>query len=347
MNNPLITICLLTHNSERFLEKTLKSVLGQTYDNFEILVSDNYSTDKTEQIIRSFQKKNNNIIFRKNIPNIKLGKVYDGCYDNCNGCLSSGLIKGKFVCFFHSDDIYEKTIVEKEVKFLMENPGAGAIFTLGNIIDRNEKVLGKFKLPRDLRDKNIHNFMEIFRAILKYGNMFLITPTFMARKEIFKKTGVFNWEDFITSGDLEMWLRIAEKYPIGILSENLINYRLGGGGKKYHNLRTEKADFFKVMDYFLQTKKYASKIDKKNIRQYEYQKYFDDTLRAMNFLKKNQINEAKKIINEPFSWEFFRAYLENMTMLRTKILTLRIILFFGINLGLGRYLGKILYKLRY
>ena len=85
-------------------------------------------------------------------------------------------------------------------------------------------------------------------------------------------------------------------------------------------------------------------MDQKHLRQYAYQKNFDDTLRAMNFLIKGEIKEARNMINASFSFDFFRGFFENINLLRTKVLILKIILFLGINLGLGKYLGKILYR---
>ncbi len=343
--NSLLTICVLAYNSEKTIKKTLESVLAQTYPNFEILVSDNGSSDNTEKIVESFKKEYSNITVRKNIPNIKPGKFYDGCYDNCNGCLRSGLINGEFISFWHSDDIYEKTIATKQVEFLINNLGVGAVFTLGNIINSDDKVINKFRLPRELNEKNIHNFTEIFKAILRHGNTFLITPTFMVRSEIFKKVGLFHDDGlFGTSGDLEMWLRILETYPIGILQENLIRYRTGGGGKQHNRLRTQKADFLKVMDYYLTDKNFIDGIRKNDLQQYHYQIDFDNTLRAMNFLIQGHVQEAKKIINASLWREHLMAFFENMNILRTKVLILKIILYIGINLGLGKYLGKILYR---
>ena len=346
--NSLLTICVLAYNSEKTIKKTLESVLAQTYPNFEILVSDNGSSDNTEKIVESFKKEYSKITIRKNIPNIKPGKFYDGCYDNCNGCLRSGLINGEFISFWHSDDIYEKTIATKQVEFLINNPKVGAVFTLGNIINSDDKIINKFRLPRELKrlsEKNIYNFTEIFKAILMHGNTFLITPTFMVRSEVLKKVGLFHDDGlFGTSGDLEMWLRILETYPIGILQENLIRYRTGGGGKQHNRLRTQKADFLKVMDYYLTNKKFSGGIRENDLQQYYYQIDFDNTLRAMNFLIKGQESEAKNIINHSFSFKIFQAFFENMNILRVKVLALKIILFIGINLGLGRYLGKILYR---
>lgn len=324
---PLLTICLLTHNSEKFLEKSLKSILGQTYPNIETVVSDNQSKDRTEQITKLFQSQTSKIIFRNNALDIKPGKFYDGCYSNCNGCLNSGLIKGEFVSFWHQDDIYEKDIAQKEAEFLASNPDVGAVFTLGNIINENGKIIGEYKLPKELRSKKIYGFADVFKAILKHGNTFLITPTFMARKNVLDKIGMFDYENaFKTSADLEMWLRIAKSYPIAILEEKLINWRVGGGGKKYYNSRMERSDFFTVVDYYLEKTKKSLGINDQLLRQYKFQKYIDDTLLAMNFLIKRDFIKAKEIINRPASFNILKALLENFRLLRLKILTLRLVL---------------------
>jgi len=65
----------------------------------------------------------------------------------------------------------------------------------------------------------------------------------------------------------------------------------------------------------------------------------------MNLLIKGDVQEAKKLINSSFSFDFFITSAENTDILKIKILVLKFVLFFGINLGLGKYLGKILYKL--
>jgi len=342
MKYALATVCLLTHNSEKFLGKSLESLLNQDYPNLEIIVSDNFSNDKTEKIIRLFQKENH-IIFRKNIPNIKPSKIYDGCYDNCNGCIKSNLIKGEFVGFFHSDDIYEKEIVKKEVEFLINNPPAGAVFTLGKIINKKDQVIGRFKLPKELKKKTIYNFEDIFKALLIHGNNFLWTPTFMARKEIFEKVGFFEEDNFSRSRDLDMWLRILKKYPIGILDQELIKWRTGGGGVKYQYLCTERADFFNVMDYYIKPLKF----EKKFIRQYEYQKRFDNTLRAMNYLIKGEKTKAKNLLKQPFAFSIFLSICQNINIKKIKGFLLRNLLWLGISLNLNKPLAKMLIKLRY
>ena len=184
--DPLVTICFITHNSEPFLEKALTSVAKQDYDNFKILVSDNESTDNTKKIIDSYKTKYQNIVLRENTPDIKPGKFYDGCYDNCNGCINSGLIEGEYVGFYHSDDIYEKEIVKKEAEFLVSHPEVGAVFTLGNIINENDKFIRKYRLPKELSDKAMLTFEDLFPVLLKHGNTYKIKNK-MIRLELWTK----------------------------------------------------------------------------------------------------------------------------------------------------------------
>ena len=343
MKPPLLTICLLCHNSEKYIEKTLESLLSQTYPNFEILVSDNQSVDRTLEIVKDFQKRDSRIVLRKNALDIKPDRFYDGCYSNCNGCINSDLIRGEFVSFCHSDDTYEKDIAKEEIEFLTKNPGAGAVFTRVNIIDKNSTVIGASKFPKELWGKDVYSFIEIFKSLLKHGNNFIITPTFMTRKNVLDDVGLFSYEKtFKTSADLEMWLRIAEKYPIGILNKKLASYRTNGEGRAQHHLRKERADFFATMDYYLEKTKTRIKIEDAILRQYECQKYFDDTLLAMNFLIKNDLQSVKKLINKKLPLSVLVAIFENITLLRIKVFSLRLIMLLCVNIGLGGPLGRLL-----
>ncbi|MBX4201230.1 glycosyltransferase [Candidatus Parcubacteria bacterium] len=353
---PLATMFFLAYNCGKYLEDTIQPILHQTYPNVDVIISDNQSTDNTAEVAKALEKKYPRVMYRKNVTDIKTdeftdigaksaGKKYDICLNHCNGCLRSGMATGEFVMFCHQDDVYEKNIIEKQVGFLLEHPEAAAVFTMGNIIGKNGEKIGENKLPGGLRNKQIFHFAEVFQAILNHGNMFLLTPTFMARTSTFEKLGLFDDHGpFGGSDDLEMWLRILEHAPVGILQENLINRRVGGRAKKYNTLRTEKADFFKLMDYYLDEKGYAKSMDEKSLRQYAYQKDFDNTLRGMNFLIQGDIGAAKKIISNPFPSNYLRAFIENPTRMRIKVLALKCILWTGINLGPGKILGGILHK---
>jgi glycosyltransferase involved in cell wall biosynthesis len=172
---PLVTIFLLTNNGEKTVEKSLYSLINQTYPNLEIIVSDNYSSDKTPEIIKSLQDKNKdkdkNIIYKRNDPPAIKDDNYIGCYANYNSCINSNLIRAEFVSFCHDDDIYEKNFIEKEIDFLISHPDAGGVFTMANIIDENDKLIGQRKLPKKFRGRNLYVFSDIFNEFLNNGNV--------------------------------------------------------------------------------------------------------------------------------------------------------------------------------
>jgi glycosyltransferase involved in cell wall biosynthesis len=328
----LVTVCVPTYNSGRFLKKTLNSIINQNYPNFEVIVSDNASTDDTERIAKSFGSK---VQFRRNPTNI-------GTCGNCNECLK--VTKSEFVAFYHSDDIYEPNIVSKEVGFLQTHPKVGAVFSLNVLINKNGRVVGKTRLPRELKARNIYNFNEIYNALLKNGNSFLPTPTFMARRTVYDDVGLFNEKDFGASADLEMWLRILEEYSIGILNEKLMKYRIGSLSSLLDwNKRTKRADFFSVMDYFAKSPALTVKIEKRFWKKYEYYKKLDNVLLVKNLLKKGEINKARNLLNKTLSVNFIINSFEKLNGLKQLIVA--IILVFGINIGFGKYFGNILKRI--
>lgn len=358
MENPLVTICFVTYGWADKLEKSIQPLLDQSYQNIQLIICDDNSPDNTQEVIGRIQQKYPNVTSRKNIREASIGfqdvsvkipggantKTFDILFDHCNSIIKSGIIKGEFVIFCHQDDLYDTSIIQKQVAFLLANPNVPGVFTRGDVINQDDKVIKEYPFAKELEGKTIFTFKEIFGALLSHGN-FLITPSLMMRTDIFEKVGLFDDRGpFGGSDDLEMWLRILEKYPIGILQEKLIKWRTDGRGKKYNKLRTDKADFFKLMDYYLYDKKYAAAASARQLRQYEFQKDFDNTLCAMNFLIKGEIPKARKLINSSFKLPHFQALLENPTLLRAKVTVLKIILFAGINLGFGEQLAKVLHR---
>lgn len=333
-SNPLVSVCIPTYNSARYLRKSLESIINQTYDNLEMIVSDNASIDNTEEIVKSFGSK---VQFRKNPINI-------GCYNNYNECLQ--VVGGEFAAFYHSDDIYEPDIVKKEVEFLQDHPKVGAVFALDSRINENNRLVSKTNLPKELKNKNVYNFNEIYKGLLKNGNFFLRTPTFMVRMSIYDSIGLFNEKDFGTSADLEMWLRILEKYPIGILHERLMKHRISrsSGTASYSNKRTERAHFFLVMDHFSKSSALTIKIEEKFWKRYGYYKDLDDAFLARNLLKRGETNKAKNLLNNVLSINFIINSFKGLNGIKQLIIPMALL--FGINVGFGKLFGNILKTIR-
>jgi len=120
MNKPAVSILIPTYNSEKYIAETIKSALSQTYKNFEIIIVDNASMDKTYEIIQDFANKYNCIKAFRNETNI-------GPVRNWIRCISRA--KGKYGKILWSDDLMQSTFLEKSVDILETNVDVGFVFT--------------------------------------------------------------------------------------------------------------------------------------------------------------------------------------------------------------------------
>jgi len=339
MSNPnSICICIPTYNAEKTVVQTVRSILNQTYQNTEILVVDNVSTDNTLALLREFNDPR--IKIHENNKNVSAEENFSRCIQLANG---------EYIAIFHADDLYMPDIVQKQVQAFQDNPTIGAVFTLANFIDDSGTVIGEHRLPVELRGKRIYYFPEIFLSILENQN-FLVCPSAMVRSAIYKELEPFDGKRFKTSADLDMWLRILEKYPIAILGEKLINYRVSRahGSYWFGYLRTEQADFFKVMDYYLSVKSTVLDIPRGALNKYEFLRSIDKIRCAVNYLIKGQSQDAKKLLKESFSAPVFWGAVGKIR--GPKILAYRIFsatLLGLVDLGLGQHLRKILYWFLY
>ncbi len=285
---PLVSICIPVYNAEKTIEKTLFSIVNQSYKHLEIIVVDNLSTDKTQKIVEEVNDPR--IKFIQNGLHFKVGE------DNWNTCFQHAT--GDYLALFHSDDIYDLNFVKKEIACFDEYPEIGAVFTSAIFIDENDNCFGEHKLPFKNNQEKKLTFNEAFILILENWNFFL-TPSAMVRCQLYKELSPFRYEKFRSSSDLDMWLRILEKSPVVIITETLLQYRItqlsGSYGINY--LRTEKADFFRVTEYYLL--KYPDlKIPLSSLHKYYYLELLDILVRAKNYIKLKKYEESGYLLQK-------------------------------------------------
>ena len=308
-NLPLICICIPTYNSATTIRDTLKSILAQTYPNLVIHVSDNASTDGTLSAIESLADLR--VFVHPNTKNI-------GAEGNFNRCIQ--LAEGKYTAIFHADDIYEPDMVAKQVAYLEANPKVGCVFTAATSIDANgiaSGVIGQSGTSN--RHVRTYDFSSLFRSILRRGN-FIVCPSAMVRTQVYKDE-IQRWRGdlFRSSADLDVWLRIAGSYLVAILSEPLMRYRVDlNQFSSSVRLRTERADFFLVMDYYLckpNVQLSLSEDDQRNFRQLVIN---DSLWRAFNHFIKGNLLESKMLIRGAYNFQCLRGAFtsrRNMLML--------------------------------
>lgn len=217
---PLVSICIPTYNSASYLRETLDSVVAQTYKNVEVIIADNASTDETVAIVREYAGKYG---FRLVVNPSNLGPL-----NNWNLLVS--LATGKYVAIYHSDDVYEEEIVAESVQILEQEPEVALVGTLAQVIDGAGNDLFRYELPLIIQkgSKRSYCFDEVLAAVLGSGDqkIFLITPSLMVRAAAYHEAGKFDEEAYKSSGDYEMWLRIARRHRVAVIDRPLMRYRV-------------------------------------------------------------------------------------------------------------------------
>lgn len=218
---PLVSVIIPAYNAEKVIRATMDSVFSQTYQNLQIIVVDDASTDSTPQILRSYED--------PRLTVIRQDQNGHSCAAR-NRALSCAT--GDYVAFLDNDDIWHPEKIEKQVAFLEQHPHYGACFTWGNIIDEN----GNIRTPDDPDTRWLHNAFhegnrsrtEWLMRLLTQGNCFLQSSAFV-RGEILRKIGHQNLS-LVQLQDFELWLRILSQANIYVLCQELTSFRRNVGG---------------------------------------------------------------------------------------------------------------------
>ena len=215
-----VSICLPTYNGAAFLEEALRSILDQTYQDFELLIVDDGSSDATLDIVQSFSD-----------PRIRLHRNPErlGIPANWNRCLE--LAAGEFVCVFHQDDVMLPENMERKVRLLSADETVGFVHSgVEALVD--ESAPNSFaNWIEDAVEDTLWGGLEYFRTLLLNGNR-VCAPTVLARRSALLEQGGFD-PDLGFACDYAMWLRLCLTYRVGFLARPLVRYRWHGGNASH------------------------------------------------------------------------------------------------------------------
>ena len=230
MKNPLVSICIPTYNGEKFLKEALNSIHLQSYKNIEVIISDDYSTDNTLHICENFKEQASFPVSIYSHKPSNIGANWDNSIKYANG---------EYIKFLFQDDILKHDCIEVMVDYLLRN-NLEIIFSKREIIDEEGELSNSDFLIRfgdlqqgiglfidDLhifRKKDLYRLGSIRKNKLQYN--FLGEPVAsMFSKKLYNEIGGFEspLKQFL---DLEYWLKVLKKYPIGITSKQLIQFRI-------------------------------------------------------------------------------------------------------------------------
>lgn len=203
---PRISVILAAYNSEKYLVSAVESILHQTYRDFELLLFDDGSTDSTPRIIREFGKKDHRVIPISR-PNKGLTRT-----------LNEGIERatGEYLARMDADDISLPERFEKQVAYLDAHPECVCLGTRVTLIDPYGSPIrvGDHKLTHE----------QIESDLLRGIGWAIVHPAAMMRTEAVRRLGGYR-EQFKTSQDLDLFLRLGEIGKLANLPEPLVQYR--------------------------------------------------------------------------------------------------------------------------
>lgn len=195
--SPLVSVLLVTYNLQNYVERAVKSVLDQTYDNFQIILVDDYSSDGTWGRVQQFRSR------------VKLIRHKKRCF--ISAALNTALkhAVGDYIVRLDGDDKMYATLIDREVKFLEDYPELGYVHCDYHVVDETGKRMKKPKL-REYDPENIYHV-----DMTAVGTMM--------RKKIFDERGWFDPEMHLQEM-YEFYLRALRNYKGAFLPEKLWAY---------------------------------------------------------------------------------------------------------------------------
>lgn len=204
MRAPKVSVIMSVYNGEKFLEEALESILKQTFPDYEFIIINDGSTDRTPQILASFDDPRLVTVNQNN----------RGLTVSLNRGIR--LAKGTYIARMDADDISEPTRLERQVEVLDRDPDVVLVACWYKVIDQKGNVLAHRRLPTD--GKQLARLLVHCNPIC-HGSVLM-------RKEAIEAVGLYD-ENLRYAQDYDLWLRLLRKgYSFSIVPEFLYRYRI-------------------------------------------------------------------------------------------------------------------------
>ena len=202
-NQPLLSVLMPVFNSEQFVAEAIGSILNQTFKNFEFLILDDASTDKSFEIVKDFEKKEPRIKVFKNEKNL-------GVVESRNKLIN--LSTGKYIAWLDSDDIAFENRFEEQIKFLEQHPEIGLVGAWLIKCDKfcNPQQIWSAETNPEKLQVNLF-FHSPFSTVVMIRRSALPDKLYDSR--------------FPVAEDYDLYCRIAEKSGVANLGVTLLKYR--------------------------------------------------------------------------------------------------------------------------
>lgn len=207
--SPKVSVVMSVYNESRYISVAIKSILNQTFNDFEFLIIDDGSSDKTPEIIEHYAEKDDRIRYIINETNKGLPASLNKGVEAANG---------EYIARMDADDKSLPKRFERQVEFLETNPDVHVVGCNVHIIGRNGEYLGDRKFPHKGRDPE---------TLQKQGAQ-IVHPSVMMRRTSVQTVNGYR-PAFKHAQDVDLWVRMARKYGpqfAYVLPQILFEYRI-------------------------------------------------------------------------------------------------------------------------
>lgn len=273
---PVVSVLMTVYNREKYLAQAIESVLASTFTDYELIITDDRSKDRSLEIAKEYEAKDSRIRVELNEKNL-------GDYPNRNK--AAGLARGKYIKYVDADDLIYPTGLEVLVSGMEKYPEAG--FGLGSLPQDKFRIFPFILSPAEAYKR--HYFQE---------QLFHKAPlSAIMRKDAFDAVGGFTGRRYL--GDFEMWHIMASKYPVVLMPHGVVWYR----EHEEQEMQDNRTDFTIPFRYLL--------CAEEMINRPECPLSGEDRLKA---LSKIHWNQARYIlgVGRNHSWKTMKE-LKNMT----------------------------------
>ena len=216
---PRVSVVLTSYNHEKYVGAAIESVLRQTYDDFELIIVDDGSTDKSQDIIREYAAKDGRIKTILHEENL-------GAVTSFHGAVKTAT--GEYLAVAHSDDLWKDERIQKQIAFMDEHREYAACFSYASFVDENgddyEPEEGNFY--HDIFKQENRSCGKWLQRFFFDGNC-LCHPSLLIRREMYEKHGLFDFAGVFQLPDALMWTKLAAGGEnIYVYPEVLVKFRL-------------------------------------------------------------------------------------------------------------------------
>ena len=240
MKKSLVSVIMSAYNAENFIADTIRSILDQTYGNWEFIIINDCSSDNTTQIVEQFSDNDPRIKLIHNKENLGLTRS-----------LNIGIkhAEGEFIARLDADDTSEPLRLEKQVNFLSTHPHTVLVGSGAHLIDASGHKIGEM---------NVISRDSIIRRLMTHVNLFTHSSILIRRGAI-EDVGCYR-EKFRYTQDYDLILRLSDKYMLSNIPEPLIRWRTSGTSQtmQHHTLQRIYADIAREFAFERKEKGYDS-----------------------------------------------------------------------------------------